>query len=1707
MNLKYILVLIALSFALILPTANAVQLAYDDGTRDSQLDLDSTYRAVKFTPLHTGNLESVAVFLQKTSNSSDEGTLRILNSSHSVLKSQNITIPRTNSYSWRSFSIQQEVKKNSDFYASIKSNNNSRRVSLGTDRTSPDRRSEYRRSEYLSSTWRTETNQDYMIRANFNYYPTVENLSISPTPTNQDFITITADCTDYENFIAGAEYRIDNGTWQPMIAEDGSFSSLSETVLAVANVSSLADGQHTAEVRCIDSDAYKTDSEDYAQETFFLDNIAPVSEISFTGTMGENNWYISNVEAQISATDESSAIKYIEYQLLGATESPAQSFSSSSKTFTLSENGTTTIYYRAQDNAGNWEASKNTSIQIDTIAPTVPVLNSFVYDYLNGTTQAITWNNSTDATSGVAYYILERKVNSGDFSEITKTSNLSYTDSDLSNNNQYTYRVKAVDYAGNTSNYSTTEYFSVDMSKPSTPYLYSLDWITNNTTINLSWTQATDSGTFPSGVYSYDMRENGTTTDNITLHPTTNYDDIGNSEGWHRYNIRAKDNAEPSPNIGNWSNQAYTLLDTTPPTTTSRIFPNTPNGNNNWYITKPFVMLFSNDSSGIEGLYYCIDSTGTCTPETKVNSMKTFYLEEGINYVNFYAKDRAGNIETTKTIGPIYVDITKPYNQSILLDNDATYNTTGSVSANPLDTGADNISGLDYCELSWDNGVTWENTSLATSWGPYSYSDGWPIAQYKCTDIAGNASDIVMDSIIVDTTRPISLVAQPLSNAQYIKGETKISGISFDATSGIEEVQIKIEHRTQEDDSWETVLDWTTTNGTMAWDYDWKNNSQSNGLYRVISKAKDKAGWIENEREKVRFQLVENTSPSFDNIYSKEEGTKYVSLFGYFDRTATEYTIEIFNLENGINSEAIYTYTAETDNQANLWLPINVDKWETNILYGARILLVNGDTLYTQFDTLAASAIIDNINSIENELAELWEADTVQAEQISELSDKLEILRIDLSDLEDRLDDFELYVEERLDDLEARITSLENDLIGFRDIIVSTHITTYYVNTAQVPISFGLKPRTSGLYKIEYKVNNGTWKTLSFCNWFNADTKTYKNGKITIQETGDNLITLRAVRCGTNQVRYTSQTYTITNTDLKDSLESATTIISPNENSKTDFEYPVGSISNGIYWTQSGQIPLVAYLTTNTELDRPKCEVYYDDSKGVERHIGNYSTFSDNEKGWVCNIADYGFTTEEWGNTNYSETYTTIRVYNNVVAQSDSYAEIKIGIDNTPPEILSIVPDEQGIMNGIYTWYSEIKDNLSGISQVDFYLIEKQGEEYCGVCEQDCHIGTGEIVWATTDVPYNSESGKFYYNLDTTNHPDGHYNVGFKATDIAGNYTYLEIDPVIDNTPPSILNISYSPEDTKFRGESVEIKATVTDNMSGVKEVIAKVTNPNNEEIEIVLTGKGNNIYSGFYETTLDSLAEPENNTYTVTINAKDNADNLAAQKTYSFILNYKYILDIFLEKSIVYSKDKVILNGTIMKDDGTVPEQAEIILSYTNGTNLENETIFLEYNIETGEITTKEFKYDYLGEYTFTAKILAPNGIEFIDMEKVSIVPTSTPNESNISSTGGGGGGGSSSSKKITEEDSEETPEEETPEEETPEEEGGQTEESNQEDNEGNQENEGTLNTQIGNQENSQGTGFFGLGEGITPEALGLVFGGVVLIGGAAYLLFFKPM
>jgi len=184
------------------------------------------------------------------------------------------------------------------------------------------------------------------------------------------------------------------------------------------------------------------------------------------------------------------------------------------------------------------------------------------------------------------------------------------------------------------------------------------------------------------------------------------------------------------------------------------------------------------------------------TPATSYSGSPSYTLSsgEGEKKVYVWYKDAVGNVSASAS-DTITMDTTKPTG-SININSGESYTKSTTVKLALSASDSQGVTGY-YTSTS-------ENTPLASSSGwlsissTLSYSndsnnsyrfssDGSRILYVWYKDAAGNVSNSVSDTIILDTTVPTVSITSPTSNASYTTTSisASLSGSASDATSGI----------------------------------------------------------------------------------------------------------------------------------------------------------------------------------------------------------------------------------------------------------------------------------------------------------------------------------------------------------------------------------------------------------------------------------------------------------------------------------------------------------------------------------------------------------------------------------------------------------------------------------------------------------------------------------------------------------------------------------------------------------------------------------------------------------------------------------------------------------------------------------------------------------------------------------------------------------
>jgi len=220
-------------------------------------------------------------------------------------------------------------------------------------------------------------------------------------------VTLSIHASDALSGVASVEYRLDSGSWTS------------------GNSLMLGDGEHTVEARATDKAgnlSLVTTAETIGIQ---VDTTPPTLVTTLSGTLGKNNWYVSDLTVSASVSDVTSGVALTEYSLDHGAWTPGTSV-------TASADGAHSVEYRVTDQAGN-QSAETRAFQIDQTIPlaefTTPVeastgtlaqgaffLEGQATDAMSGlasvqlsTDNGRTWLDLAASTAGLWHYTWETK--------------------------------------------------------------------------------------------------------------------------------------------------------------------------------------------------------------------------------------------------------------------------------------------------------------------------------------------------------------------------------------------------------------------------------------------------------------------------------------------------------------------------------------------------------------------------------------------------------------------------------------------------------------------------------------------------------------------------------------------------------------------------------------------------------------------------------------------------------------------------------------------------------------------------------------------------------------------------------------------------------------------------------------------------------------------------------------------------------------------------------------------------------------------------------------------------------------------------------------------------------------------------------------------------------------------------------------------------
>ncbi|RDY71662.1 S-layer homology domain-containing protein, partial [Halobacillus trueperi] len=479
-----------------------------------------------------------------------------------------------------------------------------------------------------------------------------------------------------------------------------------------------------------------SERKDLSQYDVVVEKIAPKTKLDMTSsTPMKNGWYPSNVTATLSATDEESGIKKVEYRINEGT------WNEYKEAFEISQEGEVQLDYRSVDHAGNVEEVQTEIIKIDK---TSPVTTTSDIPTKWGNEEIELTLKAQDESSGVSS--IEYKLNDGDWTAYD-------THITISEEGKHVIEYRSTDQAGNQEEVRTVN-VNHDFKAPETSISsVSDEWHDSNVEVTLSSSDGL------SGVSKTEYR--------VNEEEWVNYDTsiLLEEEGSNKVEFRSIDHA------GNVeATQSKVIkVDKTAPVTTAEEVPA------DWSNQDIELTLSSSDElSGVSSMEYKINEG-----EWKVYSDPITLDQEGSTTIEYRSIDKAGNEEEI---------------QSVVVKLDQTSPVT-TASETPIDwvseeveltlTAKDELSDVSSVEYKI-NGSDWKlyNGTITLK------QEGENVIEYRSVDVAGNQEEKKSLTVKLDLTTPETSISDVSDQWQTSSVEVALS--ATDSLTGVSKTEYRV---------------------------------------------------------------------------------------------------------------------------------------------------------------------------------------------------------------------------------------------------------------------------------------------------------------------------------------------------------------------------------------------------------------------------------------------------------------------------------------------------------------------------------------------------------------------------------------------------------------------------------------------------------------------------------------------------------------------------------------------------------------------------------------------------------------------------------------------------------------------------------------------------------------------------------------------------
>ncbi|CAM3654096.1 Ig-like domain-containing protein [Rahnella victoriana] len=654
--------------------------------------------------------------------------------------------------------------------------------------------------------------------------------------------------------------------------------------------------------------------------------------------------------------------------------------------------GTLTVTASTTDVAGN-PVSANTSVIVDTVAPTLTI-NTIAGDDIINTTEQQAGQTISGTTSAEAGQIVTVTFNNREYHATVTTGgtwslNVPAADFNGAADGSYTVTASVKDVAGNPA--ATDSSVSLSGAVPE---------ITINTFAQDDVVSAAEhSG--PLAITGTSTAAAGSTV-TVTLNGVTYTTQVGSDQNWtlnlsanavsaladgENYSITAS----VTNSIGNSGSASHDIaVDTTAPSMTitidsvsddtGRSTSDFVTSDNTLTLNGALSAALGNNESAQISLDGGVTWNTLTVTGTTWNYAQGSALADGSYTYNVRVIDAAGNVGSTASQTVVIDTVAPDASQTISIDavsqdtglsssdfitSDTTLNLRGTLGAAP---GAD-----EYVQISLDGGTTWNDVSISgLTW---TYIDGRTLTdgdynyQMRVVDLAGNVGATASQVVTIDTTAPdssktVSVDAissdTGLSSTDFVTSDTSLTVTgSLGATLAADEV---VQVSTDGGLTWANATTigtgWTFTDGRTLTDGDYTYN------VRVV----DTAGNVGNVTSKV--VTVDTVAP---------DASKTVTI----DSIATDTGSSASDF---VTSDTSLTVTGSIGAELSPGevVQISVDNgatWTTVTLQGSTWTYVDGRTL-TDGQTLYQVRVVDQAGNVGQTAQQVVTIDTTAPTQI-----------------------------------------------------------------------------------------------------------------------------------------------------------------------------------------------------------------------------------------------------------------------------------------------------------------------------------------------------------------------------------------------------------------------------------------------------------------------------------------------------------------------------------------------------------------------------------------------------------------------------------------------------------------------------------------------------------------------------------------------------